>query len=1213
MTFKSSMASHINPPFWSVGLRTPTAVFMATALAVGGLACSDGGASIPDMGMTGVDSGPGDSEAKGPGGDRVTTCANDPIATSSDTCSVTRGAGDGLVLRGDIVAPEGLLKNGHILVGGAGKIVCTGCDCSQEAGFVDATVVACPTGVIAPGLINAHEHVTFGEGRPIPTGSTRYDHRHEWRRGANGAVSLDTPRRSNGVEPVLYAELRHLLGGATSVAGSGGAPGFLRNLDRTGELQEGLNQAAAVYSTFPLDDAGGALREEGCSYGTIDSPTNGNIAAALAYLPHVAEGVDRAARNEFLCLSGADGGGEDVLLSKTAFIHGVGMNAEDYAEAADEGASLIWSPRTNISLYGMTAPIPLARALGVNIALGTDWPSSGSQNMLRELRCAAELDDRNNGDRLTDRQIVDLATINAAAALKSDCRLGRLAPGAEADIAIFDASVAPAYRAIIEGEPQTVALVLRSGQPLYGDEATIAALRDSGCEALDVCGRRKRVCAEADTGRTLSQIVGSVSFDTIELFACGEPPNEPTCIPFRPGEYMGIPMDGDADGDGVSDMLDNCPSVFNPPRPLDPPGRQADTDGDEVGDLCDACPFDAFTDTCVAVDPDDRDQDSVVNGMDNCPSVPNPDQADRDRDGAGDACDRCPDFANPCSGACPSTIYAVKQGLVATSGPVLIADAIVTAVGVDGYNIQIAAGDATFNEALGPDFSGLFVFDRTSPRPAVGDRVDVEGLIKDFFGQTQVEAQVLVVRSSNHPLPEPVAVAPREIVGDGVRAAALEGVLVEVTNVVVVDDAPNDGQFNEFVVTDGLLVDDFYYLSDPFPTVGQGLGFVRGPLRFANEAFKLVPRSAADIGQDPAVSLLSPAESFAPENEEAALVLQLRLTGPVSADTRVTVTSAGPVMVPGEVKVERGTTGADIPVTTLGADPTPAVVTVRLNGAEATATVRVYSETEPRDVVVLQLDSPTAFPGQTLNGRLRLGLPAPARGLAVTFGVAPALATAPPVTLTPGDTVATFQLVVGQMEGEAALTATADGRSAQASFTVSSVTIASPAAAGDVVITEIMKNPNDLTDNAGEWFEVHNPSSSISFDLETCVVTDNDGDRFTIGRPLLLSPGSYVALAKGAMPGFSPDFVWSGMNLANGGDEVVLQCGGTEIDRVEYDDATYPDDSGRSMQVSSALLSPMPSTPPHRANDLGSNWCSGSMPYNGGDQGTPGAANTSCN
>ena len=41
---------------------------------------------------------------------------------------------------------------------------------------------------------------------------------------------------------------------------------------------------------------------------------------------------------------------------------------------ARDGTSLIWSPRSNISLYGFTADAVMHEQLGVNIALGTDSP-----------------------------------------------------------------------------------------------------------------------------------------------------------------------------------------------------------------------------------------------------------------------------------------------------------------------------------------------------------------------------------------------------------------------------------------------------------------------------------------------------------------------------------------------------------------------------------------------------------------------------------------------------------------------------------------------------------------------------------------------------------------------------------------------------------------------------------------------------------------------
>ena len=50
-----------------------------------------------------------------------------------------------------------------------------------------------------------------------------------------------------------------------------------------------------------------------------------------------------------------------------------------------DGTRLIWSPRSNISLYGVTAGVQIFHRLGGVIALGTDWSYSGSATVPREL------------------------------------------------------------------------------------------------------------------------------------------------------------------------------------------------------------------------------------------------------------------------------------------------------------------------------------------------------------------------------------------------------------------------------------------------------------------------------------------------------------------------------------------------------------------------------------------------------------------------------------------------------------------------------------------------------------------------------------------------------------------------------------------------------------------------------------------------------------
>lgn len=80
----------------------------------------------------------------------------------------------------------------------------------------------------------------------------------------------------------------------------------------------------------------------------------------------------------------------------------------------------------------------------------------------------------------------------------------------------------------------------------------------------------------------------------------------------------------DFDGDGVANVDDNCPTVPNP--------DQADADADQLGDACDPCPLGPESGI-------DADGDGIDDACDACPRGPNHDE---DGDGIFDACDDCP-------------------------------------------------------------------------------------------------------------------------------------------------------------------------------------------------------------------------------------------------------------------------------------------------------------------------------------------------------------------------------------------------------------------------------------------------------------------------------------------------------------------------------------------------------------------------------------------
>lgn len=169
------------------------------------------------------------------------------------------------------------------------------------------------------------------------------------------------------------------------------------------------------------------------------------------------------------------------------------------------------------------------------------------------------------------------------------------------------------------------------------------------------------------------------------------------------------------------------------------------------------------------------------------------------------------------------------------------------------------------------------------------------------------------------------------------------------------------------------------------------------------------------------------------------------------------------------------------------------------------------------------------------------------------------------------------------------------------------ITGVQPSALGDLLITEIMQNPNAEGDTNGEWFEVFN-DTGVNLDLNGCVISDNGTDSHTIAQSVVVQAGTFAVLARSSAPGFgfAPDYDYSSFLLTNGDDEVVITCGGTEIDRVEYDGGPdFPDPDGASM----ALNGNRNNTD---ANDRGSNWCESTTDQGNTDLATPGAGNDPC-
>jgi cytosine/adenosine deaminase-related metal-dependent hydrolase len=200
---------------------------------------------------------------------------------------------------------------------------------------------------------------------------------------------------------------------------------------------------------------------------------------------HIAEGkrTDPESNTELGLLES-----KGLLTERTAIVHGIALSNSDFAKIAAAKAALIWSPRSNIELYGETMDLSSARSNGVTIAIAPDWSPTGSSNMLAELRYAARFNKMQLNGVLTSKDLFEMATIIPARVAKIDDKVGRLETNLLADLFLLKGDPSAPYDTLLNASPQDISLVLINGVPLYGEAEKLRRVGVSTTEEISVCG-----------------------------------------------------------------------------------------------------------------------------------------------------------------------------------------------------------------------------------------------------------------------------------------------------------------------------------------------------------------------------------------------------------------------------------------------------------------------------------------------------------------------------------------------------------------------------------------------------------------------------------------------------------------------------------------------------------------------------------------------------
>jgi len=409
--------------------------------------------------------------------------------------------GPKMALAGDIVAMDDALnvtRDGRLYVD-KGVIVAIGRATDPPPTGFESVSVLNTGGTMFPGLIELHNHLAYNALRlwQVPK---KYSNRDQWsgipeyRKLVSGPMTV-IGKSPGLVQPLIrYVEAKCLISGVTTSQGialfsNAGIRrfyrGIVRNVEETDE--ENLPEAETRIADVEAQSAQkflARLKRETC------------------FLLHLSEGGDAKAREHFLALNFAPN--QWAITPQLAGIHCAALQPEDFTVLGQLGGAMVWSPLSNLLLYGATANVAAAVAAGVRIGIGSDWSPSGSKNLLGELKVAWLVAQQIGGVARPD--IIAMATRTAAKILGWGSLLGTLEAGKRADLIVVNGTSADPYDQLIRAKETDITLVVINGVPRFGRNTFMSALGATG-EALTIDGQPRTLFLKQDTQDPL---VGSI-------------------------------------------------------------------------------------------------------------------------------------------------------------------------------------------------------------------------------------------------------------------------------------------------------------------------------------------------------------------------------------------------------------------------------------------------------------------------------------------------------------------------------------------------------------------------------------------------------------------------------------------------------------------------------------------------------------------------------
>lgn len=305
--------------------------------------------------------------------------------------------------------------------------------------------------VVFPGLINGHDHLidtcwnTLGE-MPV-------ENWYEWESSIHSEPDYKLQQKLSASDLYIVGMYKNVISGATTIVDH--YPSEVSSTFTDHELATILKY---FYQTHSVSEK----RLHWCS-NIIEQYRN--TQGILPFILHAGEGTSKEISEELDYLNKID-----ALSKNTVLVDCCHLKESDLQLIASRNASIVWIPESSEKVFAAQPNIKQILELGIKLCIGTDSSNTGTSNMHTAFRTAMKYSAEHLNNAITAKDLVKMATMDAAKIFGIEKITGTIVPGKSSDFIVFADNGSDPFENFINLLPKEYSMVLHKGNMIVGND-----------------------------------------------------------------------------------------------------------------------------------------------------------------------------------------------------------------------------------------------------------------------------------------------------------------------------------------------------------------------------------------------------------------------------------------------------------------------------------------------------------------------------------------------------------------------------------------------------------------------------------------------------------------------------------------------------------------------------------------------------------------------